>query len=419
MKKALLIIGITFGVLAVVSAVGYFTLIPRPLKPPETVGSLTELEAYLDTLAGYNPDSPPGLSLVVVKHGEIVYENAFGMADGPKNITSAVDTLYNTWSMVKPLTAAAVLQLQEQGLLDIDDPVADYLAFFEVRYPSATSEPVTIRRLMNHSSGLRNNLPEVLRWIHFHGDPEYNQTALIKEKLPDYAELAYEPGSQAVYTNVGYMALAAIIEAVSGQTYQQYMLDHIFEPLGMNDTTWTYTEATAGREAAGASPSIDLQIQILPLFLGKEKMGNLIREKAGGVAWFNRVYTDQKGPTGPISTAADMSRFLMAILNEGELDGRRILSAASVAEMINESHVLPGNTPEAREMKVYKQMYHGLGWYVVKNPDLCFISHSGGGPGFACDMRLYPDRELGMVVIANGTYPPKEKINDLLAGLDW
>jgi CubicO group peptidase (beta-lactamase class C family) len=109
----------------------------------------------------------------------------------------------------------------------------------------------------------------------------------------------------------------------------------------------------------------------------------------------------------------------MAILNGGELDGRRILSKESVAVMINESHVLPGNTPEARAMKGYKQMYHGLGWYVVKNPDLIFVSHSGGGPGFASDMRLYPDRELGMVVIANGTYLPRREIADLIGSLDW
>jgi hypothetical protein len=83
-----------------------------------------------------------------------------------------------------------------------------------------------------------------------------------------------------------------------------------------------------------------------------------------------------------------------------------------------ESHVLPGNTSEAAEDKDYDQMYHGLGWYVVKNPDLIFIAH-GGGPGFSADMRLYPDRELGTVIIGNGTYLPKREILNLLASLDW
>jgi CubicO group peptidase (beta-lactamase class C family) len=144
----------------------------------------------------------------------------------------------------------------------------------------------------------------------------------------------------------------------------------------------------------------------------------LSREKVDGVTWFNRVYTDQKGPTGPISAATDVARFVMAFLNEGELDGHRILSEGSVAIMTHESHVLPGNTPEAASHKDYDQMVHGLGWYVVKNHTF-FLAHSGGGPGFASEMRLYPDRELGMVIIANSTYLPRKEILDLVASLDW
>jgi CubicO group peptidase (beta-lactamase class C family) len=418
MRKGLGTVVIILVVLGLLTGAGYLTLISRPLKPPQSVSGLAELESYLEDLTGYNADSPPGLSLVVVKDGRIVYQNAFGMADGPKNIRSTVDTVYNTWSMVKPMTAAAVLQLQEQGLLNIDDPVADYLHFFEVQYPSESSETVTIRHLMNHSSGLSNNVPEILRWIHFDGDPEWNQTELITVKLPNYTELAYEPGSQGVYTNVGYMVMAAVIEAVSGRTYQQYMIDQVFGPLGMDHTSWTYTDATIAEEAAGSSPSFDYQALMLPLLFDRGQRQALIRERGEGVIWFNRVYTDQKGPTGPISTATDFARFVMAYLNEGELDGRRILSRETVARMTSDSHVLPGNTSEARAYKDYDQMYHGLGWYVVKNGEF-FLAHSGGGPGFSSDMRLYPDRELGMVIIGNGTYIPKREILDLVASLEW
>jgi D-alanyl-D-alanine carboxypeptidase len=257
-KKALWIIGIIVAVLVVLVGIGYLTLIPKPLKPPQAVSNLAELEAYLDDLTKHNPDSPAGLSLVVVKDGEIAYQRGFGMADGPRNISTTADTVYNIWSMVKPMSAVAVLQLHEQGLLDIDDPVADYLPFFEVQYPSESSETVTIRHLLNHSSGLRNNVPEIIGWIHFDGDPEWNQTELTQEKLPDYAELDYEPGLEGIYTNVGYMVVTALVEAVSGQTYQQYMSDHVFRPLEMDDTSWTYKEATMDREAAGSHPSVDI-----------------------------------------------------------------------------------------------------------------------------------------------------------------
>ena len=83
-------------------------------------------------------------------------QRLLGLADGPRNIPATADTVYNQWSMVKPMTAVAVLQLHEQGLLDIDDPVADYLPFFEVQYPSENSETITIRHLIHHTSGLRD-----------------------------------------------------------------------------------------------------------------------------------------------------------------------------------------------------------------------------------------------------------------------
>ena len=85
LKKFLKIIGIIIAVLVVLIGVGYLILTPKPLKPPQAVSSLSELEAYLDDLTGHNPDSPPGLSLVVVKDGEIVYKKGFGLADGPQN----------------------------------------------------------------------------------------------------------------------------------------------------------------------------------------------------------------------------------------------------------------------------------------------------------------------------------------------
>ena len=419
LKKILWIIGIIIVVLIVLIGVGYLTLAPKPLKPPAVVSNLAELEDYLDDLSGHNPDSPFGLSLVVVKDGEIVYQKGFGLADGPRNIPATANTVYNQWSMVKPITAVAVLQLYEQGLLDIDDPVADYLPFFEVQYPSESSETITIRHLLNHSSGFRNNVPEIIGWIHFDGDPEWNQTELIKEKLPDYAELAYEPGSQGVYTNVGYMVLAAVIEAASGQTYQQYMIDHIFGPLGMDQTNWTYTEAMIANEATGSNPRLDLIVLLLPFIMEKDKRDDLIREKRDGILWFNHVYTDQKGPTGPIGPPTDTARFIMAYLNGGELDGQRILSVESVAMLTNESHILPGKTPETADFKDYDEMYQGLGWaYVVEGDDF-FIAHSGGGAGFAANMRLYPDRDLGMVFLANGPYLASEEIFDLVASLVW
>ncbi len=414
MKKALKIIGFILLTLVTLIA-GFILLRPKPPNPPGTVADLHELETYLENLVGHNAGSPPGLSLVVVQDGEIVYQNAFGMADNPRNIPATPNTVYNQWSMTKVFTAVAILQLQEQGLLDIEDPVTEYLSYFDVQYPSEASETITIRHLLTHNSGLRNNVPEVVGWVHTDGDPEWNQTELFRAKLPDYAELSFEPGLHGVYTNVGYMALAVVIEQVSGQSYEEYVVEHILAPLGMNLTNFTYTAAMEAHEAAGAHPRWDTITPLMPLMV--ENMDALVREKSGGVIWFNHVYSDQNGPTGLIGPPTDTARFLIAYLNGGELDGQRILSPESVDKMTNKYHIVAGASPETI---AYDELYRGLGWEIVPDKNGTFhLEHGGGGPGFAADMRLYPERSLGMVIMANGTYLPSMEIFDLLASLDW
>jgi len=414
MKKALIIIGLILLTLVLFIG-GFVGLRPKPPKPPESVETPTELETYLETLAGHNPGSPPGLSLVVVQDGEIIYQNAFGMADAPNEIPATPDTVYNQWSMTKVFTAVAILQLQEQGLLDIEDPVTQHLEFFDVQYPSENSETATIRHLLTHGSGLPNNSPEVVGWVHTDGDPEWNQTELIRTKLPAYAELSFEPGQHGVYTNVGYMVLAAIIEQVSGMIYEDYIIENILTPLDMELTNFTYSLEMVAHEAAGAHPRWDMITPLMPLMV--DNMDDLVREKTDGIIWFNHVYSNQNGPTGLIGPATDTARFLLAYLNKGELDGERILSLESVAMMTNDYHIVAGASPETSG---YDELYRGLGWEVVPDADgTSHIEHSGGGPGFAADMRLYPGRSLGMVVLAKGTYLPSMEIFDLVASLDW
>ncbi|MEO1668293.1 MAG: serine hydrolase domain-containing protein [Chloroflexota bacterium] len=414
MSLLLRIAGGVIGILVILGVLGYVTLIPRPLSAPGSVTSQEELDAYLSELTGHNADSPPGLSLVVVKDGEIVYENAFGSADAVRNHPATTDTVYQYWSLTKPFTAVAILQLQEQGLLNINDTVSDYLPYFNVQYPSEGSETVTIRHLLNHSSGIRNNSPEVIGWIHFDGDNEWDQNMLFETKLPDYARLAYEPGSQGVYTNVGYLGLAAIIEAVSGQSYQDYMLEHIFGPLDMRNTDILYSDAMLENEATGSHPRVDLQTMLLPLFV--DDTDRLFRERHDGILWFNHVYSDQKGATGIIGSASDAANFMLAYLNDGEWNGTQLLSAESIAMMNEEWHVAAGNTPESSP---YESVSHGIGWFVINDGGRTYIGHRGGGPGFATGMRLYPDENMGTVMMSNGTYTPTVKLLDLVASLQW
>ena len=387
----------------------FLVLLPKPPALPEEVDTLENLEAYFNELT--SSGNPSGLSFVVVKDGEIIYNKAFGLADGPGQIPATPETVYHWWSTTKIFTAVAILQLQEEGLLNLDDPVNDYLPFFDVQYPSSTSKPVTIRHLLNHSSGLPDNVPAVVGWMHYEDQPTKDQTAFLAEVLPAYAKLNFEPGTQSVYTNVGYMVLGAIIEKVSSTTYEEYIRQHILQPLQMNHTDFLYTDSMANDAAVGMHPLLDIQSAFLPFFYGN-RMSGLIREVKDGNLWFYRILADSNPPTGLIGPAQDLGRFEIAFLNGGEMDGTRLLSEESIRIMTYENYL----SATSQQMD---QGIQGLGWEICGEGENVCLDHGGGGPGFGNAIRLLPNQELGFVLTANSTLIDRDGIMDLAMSLNW
>ncbi|MBN2348093.1 MAG: beta-lactamase family protein [Bacteroidales bacterium] len=377
---------------------------PRAPQPPNSVKTVAGLEAYLENLADFG--IPPGMTLVVVKNDSIIYSKGFGWADMPKKIPATPETVYHWFSITKIATAIAILQLQEQGKLQLDDSVAKILPFFNVQYPSATSRAVSIRNLLNHSSGLPDPMFRLLRWIHYEGDPPVNQTALVKKVLPDYSKLIFEPGEDTKYSNFGYMVLGAIIEKLTNQSYENYIRQNILETLGMNHTDFVYTKEMEALEAAGTNPVFDFSALAVPFVKGS--LGSGI---SGKNIWFKRFYNDQTPPSGLIGSATDAARLAMAYLNKGELNGWRILTEQSVTTMTRESHIKKKNKPDSNREQ-------GIGWQ-VHNKDELMPEHTGGGLAFHTMMRLYPDKNLGFILFTNSTKREARRILNLAATLDW
>ena len=351
--------------LVVFGLVGIAIQAPRPPAVPDSMRSPAELDQFLEDLV--SSGSPPGVSLVVVKDGETVYNKGFGLADGPNRIPATPNTVYHWYSVTKIVTAVAIMQLVEGGLIDLDDPVSDYLAFFDPEYPSASSEPVTVVNLLNHSSGIPDNSRAVFSWLHFEDDEAFDQTQYLREKIARYDTLAFEPNHKAKYTNVGYMVLGAVIEEVSGQSYEAYVVDRVLDPLGMVNTRFEYTEAMRTNEGVGMHPLADIQTVFLPT-IRPPWPSDLIRDYADGQAWFNRFLLDSNPPAGLLGPAPEMARFLAAILNGGEFEGARILSQESVEIMLKERHVewgkggqLPSST------RFFDEFVQGMGWQVVRD----------------------------------------------------
>ena len=404
------------GVLLVLVGIGSIAaygsrppFLTAPMRPA-AVASIDEFEGYLRRLI--ESGDPPGVSVVVVKDGMVVYANGFGQADGPRHVPATPDTVYRWWSVTKVFTAVATMQLHEKGLIDIDQPVRRYLPFFEVESPSDNSRPITIRHLLTHTSGLPDAGPEILGWIHYDGDPSMDQTALLERTLPSFRRLVGEPGSEGRYTNIGYMVLAAVVEAVAGLRYEDYVTEHILRPLGMTRSGFSYPADLGTAEAAGSHP-VDLMAIPASFTLDLDRA---VRERAHGRLWFNHVYPDQTGPSGLLGSPRDLARFLAALLAEGELDGTRIITPESVRAM-NRRYVDAAQSPAP-----IPGVGFGLGWFHLDEGGRVSLSHGGQGTGFASMMRLYPAENLGIAIMANSTYLGRNfglDAVDLLGDLPW
>ena len=246
-------------------------------------------------------------------HGGVIYRRAFGNRQiEPERLPMAEDTIFDLASLTKPVaTATAVMQLVEQGRLDLDAPAARYWPEF-AGHGKAT---ITLRQLLSHHSGLRADLDLAKPWSGL----ETARRLILAEKPVSL------PGTRYIYSDINFEVLGELVERVSGLPLDVYCRQHIFAPLGLRDTAFKPTDTTriaateGGRRGLVHDPSAS---------------------RMGGVA----------GHAGLFSSADDLARFARMLLAGGELDGVRILRAASVAAMI---------LPQAAEPKAHPR---GLGW---------------------------------------------------------
>jgi len=184
-------------------------------------------------------------AVLVAREGRIVYEHAFGLANREWNIPNDVQTKFEIGSMTKQFTALLVLQFVNEGRISLDGHVSDYLPY----YRKDTGNRITVRELLSHTSGVPNfiNIPGFLE------DPASRAKYTVREFVEKYCsgDLNFEPGTKFDYSNSGYFLLGAILEEVSGKTYEQLLEDRIFKPLGMKNSGYTHPETVLPHRAAG------------------------------------------------------------------------------------------------------------------------------------------------------------------------
>ena len=314
-----------------------------PLASPAEVGLSSErLQRIDDVFGSYAEEGRTGGVVgMVLRHGKLAYTGAWGMRDVAAGDPAEADDIYRIFSMTKPITSVAVMMLYEEGRFFLTDPVGQYLpdlANLPVALLSEATSPddipterarrqMTIQDLLRHTSGLTygsfsNSVVDQLYGRNrVGGQPTLADMVTEMGKIP----LMYQPGT-AWHYSLSTDVLGRLVEVVSGQSFDEFLRERIFEPLGMDDTGFYVPSSKLDRFARSYGHR------------GAERTLTL-----GDTMRFTRPPTNLSGGGGLVSTAHDYSRFAQMLLNGGELDGAQILSRKTI-ELMTMDH-LPEGVP--------------------------------------------------------------------------
>lgn len=316
----------------------------------------------------------PGAAVGVVERGRVIYAKGFGVCDVKRDAPVTEDTPFYIASCTKAFTATAVGMLVEEGKLAWDTPVREYIPSFRLQDRLA-GERITARDLLTHRSGLPRH---DLLWL--------NSSATRAElcRRLRYLEPSRDFRSLYQYSNLMYMLAGWLVETVSGLTWEEFVRERIFAPLGMETSGFiTDTELPAGTPA-----------------VGHVKDGRRVVHWDRGRPSDARMPSaaDPVGPCGSIvSTVSDMCRWLRLQMNGGRV-GRRSLVSKETLREIHSPHVV---VPEPRLGSELSDPCYGLGWSVQSYRGRQWIHHTGGFAGFAAKASFMPEDGTGVMLVSN------------------
>jgi len=324
-----------------------------PVPPPEKL---------VDSLfSSVVKSGSAGAAVLVAQNGRVLFEKGYGLADVEKHAAATLETKFRIGSITKQFTAAAILKLQEEGKLSVNDKLSKFIP----DYPRG--DEVTIHHLLTHTSGIHS----------YTSKPEFMESVTAPAKTEDHIQsfkkdpYDFDPGKKWLYNNSGYFLLGYIIEKVSGEGYGDFLRKRFFEPLAMKNTGVHSSTAALEHEALG------YQFED-----GKFKRAlNWDMSKAGGAG---ALY----------STVGDLHRW-----NEGVFNGKVLKEATLKAAF---TPVVAGEEDTAQP----KESGYGYGWSIQNIRGLQEISHGGGLQGFVSYLLRLPKENFTVAVLANCAPPP-------------
>jgi CubicO group peptidase (beta-lactamase class C family) len=317
-----------------------------------------------------NDDGVPGAGVGIVSSSETVYAKGFGLADVAQERPVTPKTAFRIGSIAKTMTAVGLMQLWEQGLFDLDDPVNRYLRAYRVKHPDPSAPPVTFRHMLTHTSGLGEvrGVTDLFRPVIGLGAKPDRPVPTPATYYPGGLRPSVRPGTRWAYSNHAFNTLGQLVEDISGEPFARYMRTRVFDPLGMASTDYLLSERVRGELAQGYNFSRN----------GLKPAGYLeiIVRGAGSV----------------FSSVEDMCRYVAALLGGGANEHGTVLREETLSLMMEPHYRLDRRLPAM-----------GLAFLLDDCDGFEIVGHDGGWPGFLSSMQLNLETGVGVVVFVNAT----------------
>jgi len=326
---------------------------------PELTEKIVLFEKWIQTQMEYR--GIVGLSIGIVYNKDLIWTKGFGYANKEKKIPATPETIYRIASISKTFTSTAIMQLRDAGKLRLDDPITKYLPWFKIHNPFKDTPEITIEQLLTHSSGLPGEAA-----FPYWTDHVFPTLEEIKQKLQEQ-EMLYPTATKYSYSNLGIAILGPIIEEVSGETYEQYMQNHILNPLDLSGT------------------SIDIKNDAKNLPKLAKAYG---RRLPDGTHLFP-TFTDSKGltPAANLSSCVvDLAKYISFQINGFD----PVLKTSTLREMHRVHWLQP-----------HWKSGWGLGWGIRKQGERTIVSHGGWVGGYRSQVSFCPIDKIGIVVLTN------------------
>jgi CubicO group peptidase (beta-lactamase class C family) len=311
----------------------------------------------------------PGAAVAVVRNDEVIYLKGHGFRDAATGQPVTPDTVFPLASCSKSFTTAALAMLVDEGKLGWDDPVRKHVSFFHLADPLADRD-VRIRDLLCHRTGVGSH---DLLW--------YRSTLMPEEAVRRVGLLPLDRPFRTAfqYQSTMFTAMGFAVRSASGMPWEEFVRTRLLRPLGMKSTVCTSTAIHGDDRATGYEPGE--------------------RGEAVAVPAYPLDHPDAAGSVH--STARDLAAWLRFQLNDGELSGKRLVSAASLGETHRPQMVIPLAPIDRATQPDTVQMSYGMGWVIQDYRGRRLVSHAGIIDGFRCHLAMAPDDRVGVVILAN------------------